>query len=75
LDYIFVIWGGIMNKHESSEGHVEVIENEIHKVVEQIQELIKKQVIVKDARELEALERRIVKTTDRLASLLVAQKV
>ena len=64
-----------MDTHESSQGHVEVIENEIHKVMEQIQELIKKQVIVKDASELEALERRIVQTTDRLASLIVAQKV
>jgi len=65
-----------MNTHESSDrGHIAVIENHIDEALKEIQEVISEKVMVQDAGELEALERRIVKTTDRLSSLIVAQKV
>ena len=65
-----------MNTHESSDrGHIAVIENHIDEALKEIQGLISQKVVVQDASELEALERRIVKTTDRLAALIVAQKV
>ncbi|OEU49835.1 MAG: hypothetical protein BA861_02775 [Desulfobacterales bacterium S3730MH5] len=65
-----------MDKKESGDtARIEIIEGQIHEVVEEIQQLIAEKVTVKDTNELEALEKRVVQATDRLASLIVGQKV
>ena len=48
---------------------------EIEKALKEIDLIQKEKGLVKTAEELEALERRIVKATDKLAGALVAQKV
>jgi hypothetical protein len=48
---------------------------EIEKALREIDLIQKEKGLVKTAEELEALERRIVKATDKLAGALVAQKV
>jgi len=51
------------------------IENGIEKALKQIDLIQKEKAFVKTADELEALERRIVEATDKLASALIAQKI
>jgi len=51
------------------------IEKWIEKALEEIDLIQKEKSLVKTAEELEALERRIVEATDKLAGALVAQKV
>jgi len=51
------------------------IEKGIEKALEEIDLIQKEKSLVKTAEELEALERRIVEATDKLAGALVAQKV
>jgi len=51
------------------------IEKRIEKALKEIDLIQKEKNLVKTAEELEALERRIVEATDKLAGALVAQKV
>ena len=51
------------------------IEKGIKKALEEIDLIKKERSLVKTAEELEALERRIIEATDRLAGALIAQKV
>ena len=51
------------------------IEKGIEKALKEIDLIQKEKNLVKTAEELEALERRIVEATDKLAGALVAQKV
>ena len=51
------------------------IEKGVEKALKEIDLIQKKKGLVKTAEELEALERRIVEATDKLAGALVAQKV
>ncbi|MBL0716943.1 MAG: hypothetical protein JJV89_02735 [Desulfosarcina sp.] len=51
------------------------IEKGIKKALKEIDLIQKKKCLVKTTEELEALERRIVEATDKLAGALVAQKV
>ena len=51
------------------------IEKRLEKALEEIDLIQKEKGLVKTAEELEALERRIVEATDKLAGALVAQKV
>ena len=65
-----------MKKYESSDrGHIAVIEGQIDEVMEEIEQFIRAKITVKDARELEELERKIVELTDRLSCLMLGQKV
>jgi hypothetical protein len=55
--------------------HISVIEEQIKEALKEVELLIEKKSIVKDASGLEAMEREIIKVTDRLAGLIVAQKI
>ena len=52
-----------------------IIEEQIKEALREVELLIEKKSIVKDASGLEAMEREIIKVTDRLAGLIVAQKI
>jgi hypothetical protein len=52
-----------------------IIEEQIKEALNEVELLIEKKSIAKDASGLEAMEREIIKVTDRLAGLIVAQKV
>ena len=54
---------------------INVIEEQIKEALKEVELLIDKKAIAKDASGLEAMEREIIKVTDRLAGLIVAQKV
>ena len=60
-----------LNVQEGSDS----IEKGIEKALQEIDRIQKERSLVKTAEELEALERRIIEATDRLAGALVAQKV
>ncbi len=60
-----------LNVQEGSDS----IEKGIEKALQEIDLIQKERSLVKTAEELEALERRIIEATDRLAGALVAQKI
>ena len=60
-----------LNVQEGSDS----IEKGIEKALQEIDLIQKERSLVKTAEELEALERRIIEATDRLAGALIAQKV
>ncbi len=58
-----------------SERHIDEIEQQVQDAFKDLEILYKERIIVKNANELEALERKIVAATDKLAGLMTAQKV
>ncbi len=60
---------------EVNKGHLAKIEAQIKEATVDISELIQRKCIVKDAADLEALEKVISEVTDRLAALITAQKI
>ncbi len=52
-----------------------LIENKIDEALKEIDRIHEEESLVKTGEELEALERRIIEATDRLAGALVAQKI
>jgi len=60
-----------LNVQEGSDS----IQQKIEKALQEIDLIQKERSLVKTAEELEALERRIIEATDKLAGALVAQKV
>lgn len=57
------------------EGHISSIEKQIKDVLQEVEVLIERNASIKDASGLEAIEREIIEVTDRLAGLVVAQKI
>ena len=65
-----------MDKKESNkEDTRQNIELQIQETFQYLENLNKKQVLLKDAKDLEEMEREIVAATDRLASLMAARKI
>jgi hypothetical protein len=68
--------GGIMDKPTSGcERHIDKIEQQVQDAFKDLEKLYKKRVIVRNANQLEVIERQIVAATDKLAGLLTAHKV
>lgn len=65
----------MVEKDLSAQGTISVIEKKIEDTLREINEIQKTKSLVKTAEQLEALERRILEATDKLAGALVAQKV
>ena len=63
------------NNDSNVEAVSDSIEKRIEKALKKIDLIQKERSLVKTAEELEALERRIIEATDKLAGALVAQKV
>ena len=63
------------NSDSNVEAVSDSIEKKIEKALQEIDLIQKERSLVKTAEELEALERRIIEATDKLAGALVAQKV
>ena len=63
------------NSDSNVEAVSDSIEKRIEKALKKIDLIQKERSLVKTAEELEALERRIIEATDKLAGALVAQKV
>jgi hypothetical protein len=61
--------------NSSEKGYLSVIEDKIQGAIKQVESLIARRRSIKNADELEAAEREIIKATDRLAGLIIAQKV
>ena len=64
---------GDHNSHESKQ--IDVIEAQIKQALREIELITKQQAKIKDADDLEALEKTIIKATDKLAGLITAQKI
>jgi hypothetical protein len=68
--------GGIMGEPTSgSERHILNIEQKIEEAFKELEKLYKDRIIVRNATELEAIERKVVAATDKLAGLMTAHKV
>ncbi len=68
--------GGIMDEPTSgAERHIVKIEQQVEDAFKDLEELYKDRIIVRNANELEAIERKIVAATDKLAGLMTAHKV
>lgn len=65
----------MMSKETSNYEQIDVIERKIKDVFEELEQLTKKKVIMKNAGDMEAIEEKIIRTTDRLAGLITAQKI
>ena len=65
-----------MDEHTSeSERHIVKIEQQVQDAFKDLEKLYKEQTIVKNAKELETIERKIIAATDKLAGLMTAHKV
>jgi DNA-directed RNA polymerase specialized sigma subunit len=70
------IKGGIMGEPTSdSERHIVKIEHQVQDAFKDLEKLYKDRIIVRNANELEDIEREIVAATDKLAGLMTAHKV
>jgi hypothetical protein len=70
------IKGGIMDEPTSdSESHIVKIEQQVQDAFKDLEKLYKDRIIVRNANELEGIEREIVAATDKLAGLMTAHKV
>lgn len=58
-----------------SERHIDKIEQQVQDAFKDLEKLYKERVIVRNANQLEAIERQIVAATDKLAGLMTAHKV
>jgi len=68
--------GGIMDEPNSgSERHIDKIEQQVQDAFKELERLYKERIIVRNANELEAIERQVVAATDKLAGLMTAHKV
>jgi hypothetical protein len=68
--------GGIMDEPTSdSERHIVKIEQQVQDAFKDLEKLYKDRIIVRNANELEGIEREIVAATDKLAGLMTAHKV
>jgi hypothetical protein len=68
--------GEIMDEPTSESGkHISKIEQQVQDAFKDLEKLYKERIIVRDADQLEAIERRIVAATDKLAGLMTAHKV
>jgi hypothetical protein len=54
---------------------LKIINEQIQEALKDIERITEKKIIVKDAVQLEATEKEIIKATDKLAGLLTAQKI
>lgn len=64
-----------MDSNSDIRKQITVIEEQIQAALKELKSIIAKKVLIKDAKELEAIEREIIKATDNLAGLILAQKV
>ena len=65
-----------MQENESKNtDQLSIIEEQIHEALKDIEELAKKKVLIKNAEDLEAIEKEIIKATDKLAGIITAQKI
>jgi antitoxin component YwqK of YwqJK toxin-antitoxin module len=65
----------MMSKEASNYEQIDVIERKIKDVFEELEQLTKKKVIMKNAGDMEAIEEKIIRATGRLAGLITAQKI
>ena len=65
-----------MGEHNSQDSkQIDKIEDQIKQALSEIELITKQQAKIKDADDLEAVEKNIIKATDKLAGLLTAQKI
>jgi hypothetical protein len=65
-----------MDDHDSQEStQIEKIEDQIKEAIKEIELITKQQAKIEDADELEAVEKDIIKATDKLAGLITALKI
>ena len=65
-----------MDDHNSQESkQIDKIEDQIKEALREIELITKQQAKIKGADDLEALEKNIIKATDKLAGLITAQKI
>jgi hypothetical protein len=66
----------MMDDHNSQESkQIDKIEDQIKEALREIELITKQQAKIKGADDLEALEKNIIKATDKLAGLITAQKI
>jgi hypothetical protein len=66
----------MMGEHNSQDSkQIDKIEDQIKQALSEIELITKQQANIKDADDLEAVEKNIIKATDKLAGLLTAQKI
>ena len=61
--------------NSGSERHIDKIEHQVQDAFKDIEKLYKERIIVRNANDLEAIERQIVAAPDKLAGLMTAHKV
>lgn len=65
-----------MDDHNSQQSkQIDKIEDQIKEALGEIELITKQQAKIKDADDLEAVEKNIIKATDKLAGLITAQKI
>lgn len=65
-----------MDNYNSKETkQIDIIEDQIKKALREIQMITMQKANIRDANDLEALEKEIIKATDKLAGLITAQKL
>jgi len=65
-----------MDDHNSQQSkQIDKIEDQIKEALREIELITKQQAKIKDADDLEAVENKIIKATDKLAGLITAQKI
>ena len=65
-----------MGEHNSQQSkQIDKIEDQIKQALREIELITRQQAKIKDADDLEAVEKNIIKATDKLAGLLTAQKI
>jgi len=66
----------MMDDHNSQQSkQIDKIEDQIKEALREIELITKQQAKIKDADDLEAVENKIIKATDKLAGLITAQKI
>jgi predicted RNA-binding protein with PUA domain len=63
------------DSRDTEPDQLNIINEQIQEALKDIERIIEKKIIVKDAIQLEDLEKEIIKATDKLAGLLTAQKI
>ena len=65
-----------MNEQKSQKiDQLSIIDEQIKEALKEIEELVQKKVSIKNAKDLEAIEKKIIKATDKLAGLITSQKI
>jgi hypothetical protein len=65
----------MQNNESKNTDQLSNIEEQIEVALKAIEELVKKKVLIKNAEDLEAIEKEIIKATDKVAGLITAQKI